>query len=207
MGEVLLRGIALGFSSGAYCLGICAPAMLPYLLTFERVGVKTSLRIVAEFLAGRLGAYLLIGLAAGLGGTQLQTSVGGQKAIALLIMGLALLLIAHGLTRNFPEWQVCTAWQRTRLLRRFPLLAGFVLALNLCPPLLLGFAFPLTLGRVGPALAFGAAFFVGTTVFFLPLALVGCLGRWQILREAAEVAALFAGLWFFAHGLWLFSGR
>ena len=66
-----MEGFFLGLSTGLYCLGACAPVFVPYLLA-EGSGGRFQARAVAEFMAGRLAAYLLFAVAVGALGARFQ---------------------------------------------------------------------------------------------------------------------------------------
>lgn len=203
--SIIINGLLLGLSTGSYCLAACAPAILPYIVSCGWKSSKVSLLIVGEFLAGRITAYILLGSLVVLFGTKVQSSQFGQKAVAVLIVMLAALLISHGLMMSFPEWRICAFVKRSSVLRRFPFAAGFILGLNVCPPIMLAFTYLLTVERWLSGAFFFVAFIVGTAIFLIPLFLSGYLGRLPSLRGIGEVAAIFSGLWFFTHGvlLWM----
>ena len=48
--EGLSAGLLLGVSTGVYCLGGCALAMVPHLASAEGHGVRAGLRKLLEFL-------------------------------------------------------------------------------------------------------------------------------------------------------------
>jgi sulfite exporter TauE/SafE len=204
VGDALVKGLLLGLSTGGFCLGACAPAMLPYLVSRQWEGVRSTARRGAEFLAGRLLAYLVFALLVVGLGARVRTSPVVTRAAAAAMALLAVALVLHGLSLSFPEWKTCRALERSGMLRRFPFLAGMALGISICPPLLLAFTYLLTLGHWGSGLGFAVAFFIGTTVYLVPLFLSGMLGRLPSLRGAAEVAAVCSGVWFFmqAAALW-----
>ena len=205
MTHALLNGLLLGLTTGAYCLGACAPVVLPYLVSREWDGAKSAARRGGEFLAGRLLAYLVLCALVAKLGSKLQTSPLALHVAAVVMLLLAVLLILHGLSLSFPEWKLCRAVERWGALRRFPFLAGLALGVNACPPLLMAFTYVLTAGQLGPGLAFAAAFFVGSTVYLLPLLFSGFLSRLPSLRGAAEVAAVVSGFWFMVQAVALWT--
>jgi len=202
---VLLNGLILGLSTGGYCIGACAPAMLPYVVSSGWRSPKVSARIVGEFLAGRLAAYMIFGTAVALLGRQVQASPVVQRGCAVMIIGLSILLFAHAITLNFPELKACSMLRRSAALRRFPFAAGLALGINVCPPMMLAFTNLLVLGRWLPCMGFCVAFFAGTAVFLVPLLLSGLLGRLAAIRGMSEAAEMFAGLWFLSQGVWLLA--
>jgi len=201
VGGSLVKGLLLGLSTGGFCLGACAPVLLPYLVSHPWEGARPVLRRGAEFLAGRLLAYLAAALLMLVLGRQVLSSPAATRVAAGLMVLLSALMVLYGLSRSFPEWKVCRAFGRSPALRRFPFLAGLALGLNVCPPLMLAFTYILTVGAWGPGLAFAVAFFAGTAVYLLPVLFSGYLGRAPSLRGAAEVAAIFSGVWFLANAI------
>jgi sulfite exporter TauE/SafE len=202
MVAALLQGWVLGLSSGAYCLGVCAAVMLPYLVSSGPSGWRVSGRAVLGLQAGRLAAYLLVGLAAGALGARLQGWPGLRIGAGLAMVALALLLIAHGVGRSFPEKRTCAALCGRR---RVPLAAGFALGLSPCPPMLLGLCSLAETGGVVHAVVFVLALYAGSTLWLLPLPAAGWLGRRERLRGMAEIAVLASGLWFLARGVALLA--
>jgi sulfite exporter TauE/SafE len=205
VGDALVKGLLLGLSTGGFCLGACAPAVLPYLVSRRWEGSRTVARHAAEFMAGRLLAYLTLAALVLWLGARVQASPVATRAAAVVMALLSILLILHGLSLSFPEWKACRALQRSGALRRFPFVAGMALGIAICPPLMLALAYVLTVGRWGAGIGFAVAFFAGTSVYLVPLFLSGYLSRLPSLRGAAEVAAVFSGVWFLAQAaaLWM----
>ena len=102
MESVVLKGLALGLSTGAYCLGACVPVALPYLVS-KGDSLRASGLAVAELAAGRLVAYLILGGMAALFGAEIQGSPVGRTLVAGAMIGLAGLMFFYAVTRNFPE--------------------------------------------------------------------------------------------------------
>jgi sulfite exporter TauE/SafE len=202
---VAVKGLGLGLSTGVYCLGSCVPVALPYLVA-NAESVRASGRAVVELAAGRLLAYLVLGAAAGVFGAQMQGSTVGHVAVAVSMIGLAALMIGYGLTRNFPESGACSRMAKSSVLRRYPFVAGLLMGVNLCPPILLCMAEIVRLRSVPGGLVMAVSFFAGSLVFLAPLAFAGLLGRMEWLKDVASVATLFCGLWFLVGGISVLVG-
>jgi len=194
-------GLLLGLSTGVYCLGWCTLVMVPHLASAESRGLRAGLRKILEFAAGRLIAYAALAALALWVGRSLLASRGARLVTGVLVLLLAALVLAQGVVRSFPTVRWCLRLAERPVLRRYPLLGGLLSGAHLCPPLLLCLTHVATVGSAGRAIAFGGAFFVGTTLLSLPLALVPIAGRWPNVRAAAAVASVFCGLWFAASGL------
>ncbi len=198
-------GFVLGLSTGAVCLAYCGPVIIPYILG-EGKPISGNIGSLLLFLAGRLLAYLLIGLLAGLAGTTLlQPFATKHVFMGILYLILALLLIAYGFHR-FRE--VCLGHGNPNLKKYFgsrfpivlPVAGGFVTGLNLCPPLLLAITDAVKTGNVGGSLVFFFLFFLGTMIYFLPVPFIAFFRRQHILRIIGKFAAILAGLLYFYKG-------
>ena len=76
------------------------------------------------------------------------------------------------------------------------LLAGFLAGINICPPFLLALSYALSLAQIGRAVLFFLFFYLATSVFLLPFLLSPLVARFELMRKAARVVAVVAGLWF-----------
>ena len=95
-------------------------------------------------------------------------------------------------------------------LRRWPALLplgmGFLAGLKICPPLLLAFTDATGAGTLAGSLLVFLAFFVGTSIYFLPMVLVGALRRVTELKIVAKFAAVIVSLYYFLLGSMLIVG-
>jgi len=195
----LVEGAALGLSTGGYCLAGCVPLLLPYFLSEERRWTR-NFAVLGEFLLGRLGAYLLFGALFGWLGEYARDLV-STRIVGVLLVVTSVMLIAFGVSRSFPSFGFCGRIMRSQLTRRFPLVVGFLLGINVCPPFLVGVSALVALGTVGRALAFSFGFFLTTTAFLVPVAAAARLSRFPSLRDVAQAASILTGLYFLLRGL------
>jgi sulfite exporter TauE/SafE len=78
---------------------------------------------------------------------------------------------------------------------------GFLTGINPCPPFLLAMASVFEgADPLGGILLF-VAFFVGTSLYMLPLAFVGLLSRYEQIREVARLTAIIVGSVFLLTGI------
>jgi sulfite exporter TauE/SafE len=201
-----IQGLALGLSTGVYCLAVCVPALAPYAMGDAR-GARGSLATIAEFAAGRFIAYLLIGVGVAYVGSAFASSPFARVGAGAAVVILAALLLAHGIMRNWPSWGACERLGRLRILRRYPILAGLALGFNPCPPLVLCAAAIAGTGSIPYGVAMASGFAAGTFLFLVPLAVSGAAARWAPARRMAEIATLFGGLFFLCSGLGMVLGR
>jgi sulfite exporter TauE/SafE len=206
-----VTGFLLGLANGTSCLAFCAPVLVPYLVA-EGEGPRRSVPILGRFLLGRLLGYLLFGLAAGLAGSLLVTGPAREALFGVAYLGLAVLLLGYGLAP--PRRAPCAVRGRTGIVRRLcarwpgalPVLLGLLTGLNLCPPFALAIAGAAETGSVAGSVWFFATFFLGTSLFFLPLPGLGGLRRFETLRTVARLAAGVVGAYYLYRGLILAYG-
>jgi len=200
MFEPVLKALLLGLSTGAVCLGYCAPVFLPLMLAEERKPFRAKLMPFLQFIAGRFIAYLVFGLIVGWAGARFG-SKSSDLVIGLSFLGLAVLMVLYGLQGGFPNLSLCKAlspfWQKARA----PFLFGMLMGLNFCPPFLAAFADVFVAGRIWYGLVFFFVFFLVTSVFLVPYLFVGYLSSSATLRTIARFAALITGVLFLFFGL------
>jgi sulfite exporter TauE/SafE len=205
------EGFMLGLSTGTVCLAYCGPVLMPYLLG-EGKSVAANFQSVSVFLAGRLFAYLIIGLITGWIGEQVQPVTGNVVFFGAVFMALSVLMIGYGFYR-FRD--ICLGHSNTRLPRGFvrnwpallPFTGGFATGMNLCPPFLLAVTGSLAGNSMRNSVLFFILFFAGTAIYFLPLPFLGFFRRKQVLRVIGKFAAIIAGIFYLYKGsLMLYAG-
>lgn len=198
MTALLAEGFGLGLSTGLYCLGACAPLLVPYLLA-EGAGWRAHLWALAQFLAGRLIAYVLF--AAAVGALSARLDPVPPKVVGAALLASGLLLLVYGAVRNAPAIPACVALGRGLGRARVPFWLGFLVGLNVCPPFVAGLARLVALGEAFSGVLYFVAFFAGTTLYMAPLLPLAPLGRLERLRTVASLASLLSGLWFAVLGV------
>jgi sulfite exporter TauE/SafE len=199
-------GFVLGLSTGVVCLAYCGPVLIPFLMG-EGKGVYKNIGSVSLFLLGRLAAYLFVGILAGMiGHVILQPSASKTVFIGFLYIILSLLMIVYGFHR-FRE--ICLG--RSNLMvkksyaRRWPSLlpftGGFATGLNLCPPFLLAITGAMETGKIAGSVLFFFLFFLGTSVYFIPLPFIGFFRKQHVMRIIGKFAAILAGIFYLYKGI------
>ena len=190
----MIEGFLLGLSTGTSCLAFCTPILLPYFVG-EGFTHKSNLGALGIFLLGRLAGYLGFAVIAWAAGWLLLQPMAGQEilfGVARLV--LALLLIGYGFGLFKPRCAAEARPDRWGALRRrlgapLPLWLGFLTGLSLCPPFLLALTESAQSSTLGHSLLFFLAFFVGTSLFLLPLPLAGMFRRIEVLRQVGRLTA------------------
>jgi sulfite exporter TauE/SafE len=205
-----MQGFLLGLANGTSCLALCAPILIPFLLS-EGNNVGQNLATLLKFLGGRLGGYLLFGLLAWAVG-ELLVEAGGFQAVLIggTYIGLSVLLLVAVFRKRRPAAGACALSQAQTRFRRWPVLIpvgmGLLAGLKVCPPLLLAFTDAASSGTLGGSLLLFVAFFLGTSLYFLPLPLLGAFSRLPDLRIVGRFATVIVALYYLFSGILLFAG-
>ena len=206
-----LEGFILGLSNGATCMAYCAPVLVPYLLG-EGKGILRNSVFTAQFLSGRLVGYLLFAvLAWGINRSILQGMSKPDLIIGPAYIVFSMLLIYYGF---FATSTSCVATRMNGLRHRLtkiwpdllPVVAGLVTGLSFCPPFLLAFTGAMEKTTVLQSMFFFFAFFLGTSIFFIPTPFIGILRGFSTLRIIGKMAAGLIGVYYLYSGIMMLIG-
>jgi len=197
---LLLEGLLLGLSLGVTCIATCAPVYAPILMQTER-GTLGALWAVVLMSAGRFLSYAAVGVAVGAIGAAAAGTLPIPTIAAVSYLFIALFLIYTALIRGRAEKHGnCPAGLMSRFAGN-PFVAGLVTGFSVCPPFIgaitRGFD---TGGALGGMLLF-IGFFVGTTLYFIPMAILPLLAHRRLIRIAGIFFSLCAAFWFTLLGL------
>jgi hypothetical protein len=211
--------LALGLASGPACLAACGPVLVPSLLA-GRAGILSNLRTVAVFLGTRLLGYLLFALVAWEAGALASLLIKPHPhlvgAVYVLMAGV---LVGYAYTLGRSCAGSCSPSKLVTIggdadesgsaekgLAGIAML-GFLTGLNFCPPFVVAGIRAAELGSLPGALLFFTVFFVGTSIWFVPFAGLGCVERNQALITVARMTMGLVALYYFALGLYMLLGR
>jgi sulfite exporter TauE/SafE len=179
-----LLGLSLGLTA---CTISCLPYMGAWVMARERslVLADTSL-----FLAGRVSAYALLGLAAGLAGVWLDTVL--RSGLGHLAIGAASIAAGLWLIIGEGRHRPCSAARGASKVGGAPPFAlGFSLSLTPCTPLASLLAVAAQSGSAPLGAAYGLAFGLGAAV--TPLLLV--LPLLGVFATRLKTHQAWLGLW------------
>jgi len=183
----IFNGLLLGLSMGIFCLAYCGPIFLPQILAqkekFKGWGV------FIKFNLGRLLAYAIFGALFGFLGAEFHELYFLNFADWLIIF-LSCLLILYGLGLSLPKLKLCALIKKVQ----FPFVSGFLVGINICPPFLLALTYNFKIGGILNGIIFFIMFFIGTTLYFIPLAFFGFFQKTDWIRKAARIAAVGIGI-------------
>lgn len=206
-----MKGFLLGLANGTVCLSYCAPVLVPYLLGQGQT-VRRNYLDLGRFLLGRLSGYLIFAVLA----WWLSLLIKDNSVYRELLFGGSYCLLAGLLIyycfRKAPN--LCAAEYAKGILPGFitrsvfllPFALGLLTGLNLCPPLLLAFTSAASGGGLWSSLLFFAAFFVGTSVFFIPVPFMGLIKRKEALQTIGKMASGLIGVYYFCMGIVILIG-
>jgi sulfite exporter TauE/SafE len=205
-----MQGFFLGLANGTTCLAFCAPVLIPFLLN-EGNNIPQNLVTLLKFLGGRLWGYLLFGLLAwAMGGLLLGTGSYQTVVIGAAYVGLSVLLLVAVLRKKASTSSACALEEAQARLNRWPALLpvgmGLLAGLKVCPPLMLAFTDAASTGTLGGSLSLFLMFFLGTSIYFLPMSLLGAFTRLPDLRLVGKFAAVIVALYYLFSGVLLFTG-
>lgn len=190
----------LGVSAGVYCAGTCLVFFMPYLLAEGEQRMSGNLKKISLFMLGRLIAYIGFALIVGLVMSANRSIFTARFSHIALIMASSVMLV-YALAHNFSGSQACVSFLRKARLMRIPFFLGLFTGLNPCPPFLVGAARLWTINDIFGGVVLFSAFFLGTSVYMIPLAFVSYLNRSERVRRIGVIMAMLSGVWFLFIGI------
>ena len=198
--QIIIEGLLLGLSSGAYCAGTCLVFFMPYLLVEGRERPGENLNKILLFLSGRLIAYIAFAVFAGFIGTS-QRDIFSAKFSHISLAAASLFMLIYALSHNFSETGACKFLLQRFSLMRIPFFLGLFTGLNPCLPFLVGVARLWTLHSIFRGVIMFIAFFCGTALYMIPLVFIAYLNRLERVKRIGLIIALLSSIWFLFVGI------
>jgi hypothetical protein len=171
----LSEGLLLGLATGPLCLVSCGPVYAPFLMQKNR------------------STGQLIGIAAGALGAQIASLTRPWFTAAAYTTFSVILVVSAMRTKRCDEG--CSPMKWTRFAET-PFILGMATGISLCPSFLLALTKAVAHGgMLAGALLFGA-FFLGTTLYFVPIVIFGMIGKTYRLRMIGRIASCIVAAWF-----------
>jgi sulfite exporter TauE/SafE len=207
------EALVLGLASGPACIAACGPVLVPSLLA-QRTGWRPHVRYLSAFLGARLLGYLLFGAVAWELGT-LASLLPGPRVMLMgaVDVSLACMLLWYAYSARQICGHSCGDSKLVEIGAKKDsgtagaAALGLLTGLSLCPPFVAAGIRASQLGSVVAALLFFACFFVGTSVWFVPLAGMGCIVRNQAVITVARMAMVLIAVYYLLMGAGLLLGR
>ena len=206
------EALVLGLASGPACIAACGPVIVPSLLT-ERAGLQANAQFLLVFLGARLVGYLLFAIGAwelGALASMLPGSRMHMSGVIYVMLACSLIWYAYSARRmcspscsgsrlvNIGETKSRGAGGASVL----GLLTGF----SLCPPFVVAGIRAAQLSSVAQAVLFFSIFFVGTSVWFVPLAGLSCVTRNEAVVTVARIAMVLIAIYYGSMGIVMMLG-
>jgi len=210
-GHAISEALLLGLATGPVCLATCGPVVAPWLLA-QPQGITRQWRPMGLFLTARLMGYMAFAVVTWLAGAAVPRAWETHRwPMALVNLLLAAAMVAWAL--GWPRRKCGKAERNTlvqidqpvRSRRSSALLLGFLTGINFCPPFLAAGVRAAQLNHLAAALVFFAVFFLGTVVWFAPMAALGLVRRSSAVVAVARMTALLLALWYAGTGLMILA--
>lgn len=198
MQDVVIAPFLLGLSAGTFCFAYCIPFIAPVIVSEVR-NARENFFVLLKFILGRLTGYLLFGAVIGLLGKKINSQF-FDLIIAISLMLLSALLIFNALGLLKPKNPLCAKIKHFN--SRMPAVMGFLMGINVCPPFLMSLAYVFTLHSVFGGIIYFFMFFLGTTIYILPLFFLGFLNKIKEFQLAGRISALAVGILFFLYSVY-----
>lgn len=189
----------LGLSTGTACLAYCAPSILPYFLHKDE-GARKNYVYLIQFFVGRLIGYMIFGVLAWYIGKLVVLT----DAYKPFLMGVAYMLISVVfIYEYFKGKRKCIVKRLSKL--KVPVsfsavIIGFASGVNLCPPFALIFADAANTASLFSGLLAFFLFFCGTSLYFLPLPLIGLIKQKEEIKTISKFLIVLVAVFYFLKG-------
>jgi hypothetical protein len=196
----------LGLSSGSACLMTCGIIMFPYLMSGS-AGVKRISIDLSVFMLTRVMIYFLLATLAWFFGQAFLTNRLMLNIVpGILYIVFSAMLVWYSIDRNrkkeCPAKIVSTITDK----RLIPIFLGIVNSLGFCPALLIILTKGATQSTILQSYMAFLAFFVGSSLWFLPLPLAGKIKKKLVLETIGILATGLAGTIFLIKGITILIG-
>jgi sulfite exporter TauE/SafE len=193
--------LILGLSSGSACLATCGMVMFPYLMAgssgVKRIAVDLSLFLITRFVI----YFILATLSWYFGQALFSNPVVRNIVPGILYIFFAVMLIWYSIGKNRSPNCPATIVKTINNNRLVPILLGLINSLGFCPALFIILTKGATQGTLVQSYLAFLAFFIGSSIWFLPLPLAGKIRKKEVLKNIGILATGLAGIIFLIKGI------
>ncbi|HSQ41229.1 MAG TPA: sulfite exporter TauE/SafE family protein [Fibrobacteraceae bacterium] len=194
---MVIQALTLGLSTGLYCATACFPMLVASLFSRQDHRSRNIALGVGQFMLGRLVAYLIVGLIAGITGSLLgEYSKISNALVSTVYVVSGGLMLLYGIVESFPHAKACAAMSVRFQSSSYLLVLGFLTGMNICPPFVLAFSAAADLGGVAKSVFFFFLFFLATSVYMLPFFFSGFAAKKLYVKKAARIISMLMGGYF-----------
>jgi len=193
--------LILGLSSGSACLATCGMVMFPYLMAGS-AGVKRIAIDLSLFLITRFAVYFVLATLSWYFGQALFSNTVVRNIVpGILYIIFAVMLVWYSIGKNRKPDCPAKIVKTVNNHRLVPILLGLVNSLGFCPALFIILTKGATQGTLVQSYIAFLAFFIGSSIWFLPLPLAGRIRKKEVLKNIGILATGLAGIIFMIKGL------
>ena len=193
--------LILGLSSGSACLATCGMVMFPYLMAgsagVKRIAIDLSLFLITRFVI----YFILATLAWYFGQALFSDQVVRNIVPGILYIVFAVMLVWYSISKNRNPDCPAKIVKTVNNHRLVPILLGLVNSLGFCPALFLILIKGAAQGTLVQSYFAFLAFFIGSSLWFLPLPLAGKIQKKEVLKKIGILATGLAGIIFMIKGI------
>lgn len=202
----MFDSLILGISTGSACVATCGMVMFPYLMSGS-AGIKRITIDLSIFMLTRFVAYFFLATLSWYFGQALfQNPVVKNIVPGILYIVLSIMLVYYSISKS--RKHDCPAKMITTINNKkiIPILVGLVNSLGFCPALFIVLTKGATQNSLMQSYLAFTAFFIGSSVWFLPLPFVGKIKKVEVLRTIGILATGLAGIIFMIKGITILIG-
>jgi sulfite exporter TauE/SafE len=193
--------LILGLSSGSACLATCGMVMFPYLMAGS-AGVKRIATDLSLFLITRFVIYFILATLAWYFGQALFSNPLVRNIVpGILYIVFSVLLVWYSISKSRKPDCPAKIVRTVNNQRLIPILLGLVNSLGFCPALFIILTKSATQQTLIQSYFAFLAFFIGSSIWFLPLPLAGKIRKKEVLKNVGILATGLAGVIFMIKGL------
>ena len=197
----MTESLILGLSSGSACLATCGMVMFPYLMSGS-AGVKRIAVDLSLFLITRFVVYFILATVSWYFGQALFSNTVVRNYVpGILYILFAVMLVWYSIGKNRKPDCPAKIVKTVNNHRLVPILLGLVNSLGFCPALFIILTKGATQGTLVQSYIAFLAFFIGSSIWFLPLPLTGKIRKKEVLKNIGILATGLAGIIFMIKGL------
>lgn len=199
--EEMTDSFILGLSSGSACMVTCGMVMFPYLMAGS-AGVKRIAVDLSIFLLTRLVIYFILAtLAWYFGQALLNNQLARNVVPGILYIVFAVMLVRYSISKNLNQECPVKIVKAINNRRLVPIFLGIVNSFGFCPALFIILTKGATQGTLIQSYLAFMAFFIGSSIWFLPLPLAGKIRKKEVLKTIGILATGLAGIIFMIKGI------
>ena len=188
------EGFSLGLALGTTCVVTCFPVYLPVLMQEKHSFIK-GLKTVFILSFGRFLAYGAIGALAGFLGSVVNSFYNAGYLTAISYFAIAIYLFYTAVTTAKVENHVCglKSWGKYA---RNPFILGIITGISICPPFVAALTRGFNSGGMLGGFLLFSGFFLGTTLYILPLSFISYFTKQKLFRKIGLFATILMSFWF-----------